>query len=135
MPRTKSDSRDSFRFTNHKEIKGLKVDDGTLEQILDSAQNMTNFINSRWKIERQSEIGWELLLKGMITEEWKPVMEHLASDRHNRLSLKIIYHLRQHLGTHINKVMKQSFEEHFKFPRNQVADWLGMYRQVIKQVI
>ena len=31
--------------------------------------------------------------------------------------------------------MKQSFEEHFKLHRNQVSDWLGMYRQVIKQVI
>ena len=31
--------------------------------------------------------------------------------------------------------MKQSFEEHFKLPRDQVSDWLAMYRQVIKQVI
>ena len=31
--------------------------------------------------------------------------------------------------------MKQSFEDHFKLPRDQVSDWMVMYRQVIKQVI
>jgi hypothetical protein len=127
-------------------------------------------------MDAQSANGWELLLKGMVTKEWKPVMEHLPPDQNwedfmskiiislwktwlsmwhqrnrtidynaqyctqvqddnNRLSLQIVCKFRHKLGANINKVMKQSFEDHFKLPRNQVSDWLVMYRQVIKQVI
>ena len=52
-----------------------------MEQILESARHKTNCIDSKWEMEAQSTIGWELLLKGMVTKEWKPVMEHLAPDR------------------------------------------------------
>ena len=58
-----------------------------------------------------------------------------VQDNNNQLSLQIVYDLRHKLGTNTNKVMKQSFEEHFKLPRNQISDWLVMYRQVSKQVI
>ena len=57
-----------------------------------------------------------------------------VQDDNNRLSLQIVYNLRHRLGANINKVMKLSFEENFKLPRNKVSDWLVMYRQVIKQV-
>ena len=38
-------------------------------------------IDSKCNMEVQSEIGWEFRLKGMVTKEWKPVMEHIAPDR------------------------------------------------------
>ena len=47
----------------------------------------------------------------------------------------MIYNFRHKLNTIINKLMKQSLEKNFKLPRNQVSNWLMMYRQVIKQVI
>jgi Reverse transcriptase (RNA-dependent DNA polymerase) len=159
-----------------KTMKGWKGADNLCEQILESARSKTNCINSTWQMNAQSEIGWELLLKGKVTADWQPVIENLAPDRNweevmsnvivslwktwlsmwqhrnstidynaryctqvqddnNRLSLHIIYNLRHCLGTNINRVMKQSVEEHLKLPRDQVSDWLAMYRQVIKQVI
>jgi hypothetical protein len=94
---------------------------------------------------------WEDVMSNVIVSLWKTWLSmwyHRNStinynaryctqvqDDNNRLSLKIIYNLRHRLGTNINKVMKQSFEDHFKLHRNQLSDWLVMYRQVIKQVI
>ena len=53
----------------------------------------------------------------------------------NRLSIQMIYSLRNMLGKSINKVMKNSSEDHLKLPRNQVTDWLLMYRQLVKEII
>ena len=96
-----------------------------------------------WKMETQTEIGWELLLKGLVTKEWKSVTAELAQncnwedtmsaistalwqtwlamwrrrncsidfnaryctqvqDDNNRLSIQMIYGLRNMLGKSIN---------------------------------
>ena len=132
-------------------------------------------MDNKWKMEAQTEIGWELLLKGLVAKEWKSVTEELppncnwedtmitiitalwqtwlamwrqrnssidfnaryftqVQDNNNRLSIQMIYSLRSMLGKSINKVMENSSGDLLKLPRNQVTDWLLMYRQVIKYV-
>ena len=51
-----------------KSMEGFKGDYGLLEHIIDSARHTANCIDSKWKMEAQSEIGWEFLLKGMVTK-------------------------------------------------------------------
>ena len=53
----------------------------------------------------------------------------------NRLSLQIIYSLQDILSPIIQRVMRKSLSEHLKMHRDQVSDWLTMYRQIIKQSI
>ena len=62
-------------------MKGVRGDEDLLEQTLDSARHKTNCKDSKWEMEVQSTIGWELLLKGMVTNDWKSVMEHLSPNR------------------------------------------------------
>ena len=158
--------------------KIFRIKTDILEQIIDSARNQKNKMDNKWKMETQNEIGWGLLLKGLVTKELKSVTEELApnrnwedtmstiitalwqtwfamwrqrnnsinfnarywtqvQDNNNRLSIKMIYSLQNMLGPgkSINKVMKNSSEDHLKLPRNQVTDWLLMYKQIIGEMI
>jgi len=166
----------TFTEVIKKKGKAIQDQDNILEQIIDSARNQSNKMDNKWKMETQNEIGWGLLLKGLVTKEWKSVTEVLApksnwedtmstiitalwqtwldmwrqrnnsidfnaryctqvQDDNNRLSIQMIYSLRNMLGKSINKVMKNSGEDHLKLPRNQVTDWLLMYRQLIEEII
>ena len=61
-------------------MKGLSGVDELWEQIFESARTKTNCIDSTWKMNEQSALGWELLLKNKVTKDWQPVIEHLAPD-------------------------------------------------------
>ena len=58
-----------------------------------------------------------------------------VQDDKNRLSLQTIYSLQHLLSKSIQKVMKRTVDDHLKMHRNQVTDWLTMYRQLIKHII
>ena len=145
-------------------------------QIWESVIYGSNKINTKWPVNNQDDIGWDYLLKGLISKDWKEVIEFIAPKKqweevmsdvivaiwqtwlemwknrnesidsnarycaqvqndNNRLSLQIIYSLQDMLSPIIQRVMRQSLSEHLKMHRDQVSDWLTMYRQIIKQSI
>ena len=58
-----------------------------------------------------------------------------VQNNNNCLSLQIIYSLQDMLSPIIHQVMRKSLLELLKMHRDQVSDWLTMYRQIIKQSI
>ena len=39
-------------------------------------------MNPRWRFENQDEVGWDYLLKGLISNEWKEVIEFQSPKNH-----------------------------------------------------
>ena len=72
---------EDFINTVRKSFKGVKNQENILTQILESARSKTNHMDSKWSLEQQTNIGWGLLLKGLVTKDCKEVMEKLIPDR------------------------------------------------------
>ena len=56
-------------------------------------------------------------------------------DDNNRLSLHIIYSLREMLSRSVQQTMKRTVMEHLQMTREEVSNWLLMYTEVIKNSI
>ena len=64
-----------------KSYKDIQDQDHILSQILELARDSNNHMNSMWNLKHQTEIGWDLLLKGLVTKAWKEIAEKLVPDR------------------------------------------------------
>ena len=165
-----------FRDEIQKALPAVKGKDNLIRQIIESAMYHSNKMESNRVFKDQERIGWEYILKGYISSEWKTVMEDLnpgkkwqntmskivvgfwktwlvmwrhrndsmdantrycmqVIDDNNTLSLHIIYTLRDMLSRSMQRIMKSNIQEHLKLPRDQVSDWLSMYRSLIKNII
>ena len=60
---------EDFISTVKKLFKGIQNQGNILTQIFDSARSKTIHMDSKWSLEQQSEIGWGLLLKGLVTKD------------------------------------------------------------------
>ena len=56
-------------------------------------------------------------------------------DDNNRLSLHIIYSLKERLSRTVQQTMKGTVLDHLKMPREEISNWLLMYQDVIKNSI
>ena len=165
-----------FREEIQKALPEVKNKENLFKQIIESTMYQSNKMDGEWIFEDQDQIGWDNMLKGYVSLEWKTVMETLnprkkwqdtmsiivvsywktwlamwrhrndsmdsntrycaqMTDDNNKLSLHIIYTLRNMLSKAVNRILKRNIQEHLKFPREQVSDWLSMYRSVIKNII
>jgi hypothetical protein len=56
-------------------------------------------------------------------------------DNNNKLSLYIIYCLREMLSRRVQQTMKQTDMDNLQITREEVSNWLLIYREVIKNSI
>ena len=165
-----------FRDEIQKALPEVNDKDNLFRQIIESTIYQCNKMDGKWLFEDQDQIGWDYMLKGYVSLEWKTLMETLnprkkwhditsiivvsywkkwlamwrhwndsmdsntrycaqVTDDNNKLSLQIIYTLRDMLSKAVNRILKCNIHEHLKLPRDQVSDWLSMYRSVIKNII
>ena len=73
-----------------KNYKNLKDQEKILEQIIKSIRLSTNHMNSDWNLDTQTQIGWDLLLKGFVTKDWQGIMEKLVPTRNWKDTMSIV---------------------------------------------
>ena len=64
-----------------KNYTNLQDQENILDQIIKSVRQSDNHMNSTWNLENQTDLGWDIFLKGQVTKEWQVIMEKLVPKR------------------------------------------------------